>query len=190
MVRRNVPVKNLKPGEIEAAVGGHGAAGDHAADGHPDRGRPRDRQVPQGPRSSRRCRRDPGRPGAHLVAIEGRAAGGDGSCCASRTSASPSSSGTTDRDASDARRRPPPAVRSRRAVGHVPLARALSKLGLATRTEASALIVAGRVAVDGRVVRDPRARSCRSASRSPSTASDRGATAEPHHRPAQAARTW
>ena len=38
----------------------------------------------------------------------------------------------------------------------VPLERALSKLGLATRTEARALIEAGRVRVDGRTVRDPR----------------------------------
>ena len=38
----------------------------------------------------------------------------------------------------------------------VPLDRALSKLGLATRTEGRALIAAGRVRVDGRTVRDPR----------------------------------
>jgi 23S rRNA pseudouridine2605 synthase len=37
----------------------------------------------------------------------------------------------------------------------VPLARALSKLGFATRGEARALILEGRVSVDGRVVRDP-----------------------------------
>lgn len=37
----------------------------------------------------------------------------------------------------------------------VPLERALSKLGLATRTEARALILGGRVAVNGRTVRDP-----------------------------------
>jgi 23S rRNA pseudouridine2605 synthase len=37
----------------------------------------------------------------------------------------------------------------------VPLARALSKLGLASRTEARALILAGRVTVDGRAVDDP-----------------------------------
>lgn len=39
--------------------------------------------------------------------------------------------------------------------GAVPLARALSKRGLASRTEAIALILAGRVEVDGAVVRDP-----------------------------------
>jgi 23S rRNA pseudouridine2605 synthase len=39
----------------------------------------------------------------------------------------------------------------------VPLARALSKLGLATRTEAQSLILAGRVRVDGRVIREPSA---------------------------------
>jgi len=41
--------------------------------------------------------------------------------------------------------------------GRVPLARALSKLGLASRTDARALIIAGRVRIDGRVVRDPSA---------------------------------
>jgi 23S rRNA pseudouridine2605 synthase len=39
--------------------------------------------------------------------------------------------------------------------GHVVLERALSKLGAATRTEARRLIEAGRVTVDGVVVRDP-----------------------------------
>ena len=38
----------------------------------------------------------------------------------------------------------------------VPLARALSKLGLATRTDARALVESGRVRVDGRKVVDPR----------------------------------
>jgi 23S rRNA pseudouridine2605 synthase len=39
--------------------------------------------------------------------------------------------------------------------GFVPLERALSKLGLASRTEARALVREGRVAVDGRPVDDP-----------------------------------
>jgi 23S rRNA pseudouridine2605 synthase len=47
--------------------------------------------------------------------------------------------------------------RSRRPPGHVPLNRALSKLGIASRAEATRLIADGRVAVDGRVVRDPEA---------------------------------
>jgi 23S rRNA pseudouridine2605 synthase len=38
----------------------------------------------------------------------------------------------------------------------VPLERALSKLGIASRSEARALISTGRVRVDGRVARDPR----------------------------------
>ncbi len=41
------------------------------------------------------------------------------------------------------------------ARGSVPLARALSKLGIVSRTEAIALIQDGRVSVDGRVVRSP-----------------------------------
>jgi len=40
-------------------------------------------------------------------------------------------------------------------VTPTPLVRALSKLGLASRSEARALIAAGRVTVDGRVVREP-----------------------------------
>jgi 23S rRNA pseudouridine2605 synthase len=40
--------------------------------------------------------------------------------------------------------------------GSVSLERALSKLGLASRTEARALIEAGRVSVDGRTIRDPK----------------------------------
>src|SRR5690349_16661800 len=39
--------------------------------------------------------------------------------------------------------------------GHVSLERALSKLGLASRTEARDLVRAGRVAVDGRIATDP-----------------------------------
>lgn len=39
--------------------------------------------------------------------------------------------------------------------GRVPLERALSKLGLASRAEARALVREGRVAVDGRAVTDP-----------------------------------
>lgn len=45
--------------------------------------------------------------------------------------------------------------RPTRPPGHVALVRALSKLGLASRSEATALVAAGRVAVDGVVVRDP-----------------------------------
>jgi 23S rRNA pseudouridine2605 synthase len=39
--------------------------------------------------------------------------------------------------------------------GRVPLARALSKLGRSSRSEALALVLAGRVSVNGRIVRDP-----------------------------------
>ena len=41
------------------------------------------------------------------------------------------------------------------APGRVPLARALSKLGRSSRSEATALILAGRVAVNSRIIRDP-----------------------------------
>lgn len=49
--------------------------------------------------------------------------------------------------------RRPPGGRERLAAG-VSLNRALSKLGLCSRTQAEALIVAGRVAVGGKVIRD------------------------------------
>jgi 23S rRNA pseudouridine2605 synthase len=39
--------------------------------------------------------------------------------------------------------------------GRVPLARALSKLGRSSRSEANGLVLAGRVSVNGRTVRDP-----------------------------------
>ncbi len=47
---------------------------------------------------------------------------------------------------------PPPRIK-----GVVALERALSKLGLASRTEARALVEAGRVRIDGRLASDPRA---------------------------------
>ena len=47
---------------------------------------------------------------------------------------------------------PPPRIKA-----HVTLERALSKLGLASRTEARALIADGRVRIDGRRASDPRA---------------------------------
>lgn len=46
-------------------------------------------------------------------------------------------------------------MRPAAARGTVGLARAMSKLGLASRSEAIALVLAGRVRVSGRVVRDP-----------------------------------
>lgn len=48
-----------------------------------------------------------------------------------------------------------PRLAARRPPGTVSLERALSKRGIASRSEARALITAGRVAVDARVVRDP-----------------------------------
>jgi 23S rRNA pseudouridine2605 synthase len=44
-----------------------------------------------------------------------------------------------------------------RRPGHVPLSRALSKLGIASRADAVRLVLGGRVRVDGAIVRDPRA---------------------------------
>ena len=47
--------------------------------------------------------------------------------------------------------------RPRRKAGQVPLGRALSKLGLLSRSQAIAAILAGRVSVNGRVERNPAA---------------------------------
>jgi len=47
------------------------------------------------------------------------------------------------------------AGRGRRGHGEVSLNRALSKLGIASRSEATGLVRAGRVRVDGQVVLDP-----------------------------------
>src|SRR5581483_2514344 len=46
-------------------------------------------------------------------------------------------------------------ARRARAPGEVTLERALSKLGVCSRSDARALVLAGRVLVDGRPVRDP-----------------------------------
>jgi 23S rRNA pseudouridine2605 synthase len=46
-------------------------------------------------------------------------------------------------------------ARRRRGRGEVSLERALSKLGLATRSQARLLVLAGRVAVDGRIATEP-----------------------------------
>ena len=46
-------------------------------------------------------------------------------------------------------------MRPAAARGTVGLARAMSKLGLASRSEAIALVLAGRVRVSGRIVCDP-----------------------------------
>src|SRR5439155_20378679 len=46
-------------------------------------------------------------------------------------------------------------LRSRPRPGRVPLNRALSKLGILSRAEATEAIRCGRIRVDGRVVRDP-----------------------------------
>ncbi|HZR26869.1 MAG TPA: pseudouridine synthase [Vicinamibacterales bacterium] len=51
-------------------------------------------------------------------------------------------------------RRSPP--RSRASSSTVPLNRALSKLGLLSRAQATGAIIAGRIRVDGRVITDPR----------------------------------
>ncbi len=52
-------------------------------------------------------------------------------------------------------KRHPVPGKARRRPGEVSLERALSKLGIASRRDARAAILAGRVAIGGRVVRDP-----------------------------------
>ena len=50
---------------------------------------------------------------------------------------------------------PPHSKKSRTGPGRVPLERALSKLGFASRTEARALIESGRVKVHGSLEKNP-----------------------------------
>jgi hypothetical protein len=76
LVRRQVPVKNLKPGDPEPAAGGTAAARGHAAAGHLDRGRQGDREVPEGPEAEEGAGTGPGRPGARHRPGAGRTAGG------------------------------------------------------------------------------------------------------------------
>ena len=95
LVRRGVPIKNFKARRVEAGRRRHRAAGDHDPAGHSDRGRARDRQVPQGQETEEGPGGDPGRSGAGHVAVEGRAAGRDAARCATTTSASRCSSATT-----------------------------------------------------------------------------------------------
>ena len=84
LVRRGVPTKNLTPRRDRARRQRHGPARRHAAAGHSDRSGQGHRQVPQGPQAEEGAGGDPGRPGARLVAVEGRAAGGDAAAARTR----------------------------------------------------------------------------------------------------------
>src|SRR5581483_2305017 len=55
----------------------------------------------------------------------------------------------------NSRRRPPARAAAIRGAVKVPLNRALSKLGILSRSAATAAIRAGRIRVDGRIVLDP-----------------------------------
>ena len=156
LVRRNVPVKNMKPGDPAAGVGRLVPAGHHAAAGHSERRRPRDRQVPQGPEAEEGAGVDPGRPAARHVAVEGRPAGGDGGAARARLRRGAAVRQLPVVTRPSRRRSAAPAGRRAAAAGHVALARALSKLGLASRSEAIALVLAGRVRVNGRIAARPR----------------------------------
>lgn len=60
------------------------------------------------------------------------------------------------RDSSSPWSKAAPVANDKSARGTVPLVRALSKLGLASRTQTEAWIAAGRLAVNGRIVKDPK----------------------------------
>ncbi len=77
MVRRGVPTKNLTPGDIERAANDTVRRVVTLQQGMPDRSGQGHRQVPQGPQVEEGPGVDSGRPGARLLAVEGRAAGGD-----------------------------------------------------------------------------------------------------------------
>src|SRR5262249_52944698 len=52
----------------------HGTPGRHASAGDPDRRRAGNREVLEGPQAQESTGRDPGRPGARILAVEGRVA--------------------------------------------------------------------------------------------------------------------
>ena len=77
LVRRSVPVKNFKAGEIESGSGGTVRRTIEMQQGISERRRARDREVPEGPEAEEGAGRDPGRPGARQRSLEGRPAGSD-----------------------------------------------------------------------------------------------------------------
>ena len=95
MVKRKVPVKNLKLGEIERGAHDTVRRVVTLQQGIPTEAAQRDRQVPEGPQAEEGAGGDPGRSAAHLVAVARRAAVGHRSSCANRISASRCSSATT-----------------------------------------------------------------------------------------------
>ena len=118
LIKRNVPVKNMKRGDIEPAAGSTREAGDHAAARHPDRSRQGHRQAPEGTETER-CR--PRSRASRCASRRRRKTTCRTRCrrCAPRISESRCSLATTAS---------PP-------EGHtVSLERALSKLGLASRS--------------------------------------------------------
>ena len=70
LIRRNVPVKNFKAGDIQPAGGSTVRRVDHAAAGHSHRGRQRDREVPEGQEAQEGAGRHHGRSGARLGACQ------------------------------------------------------------------------------------------------------------------------
>ena len=75
MVRRGVPIKNLDAADPRADRGRAREADGRAEAGHPHRGRQVDRAVSQGQEAEEGAGDDPGRSGAGIVAVEGRASG-------------------------------------------------------------------------------------------------------------------
>ena len=97
MVRRNVPVKNLKLGDIETASGASVRRVDHAAARDSKRCRAGHHQISQGSEAQEGAGQHSGRPAPHLVGIQRRAAGRHPPAPRATTSASPSSSAITDK---------------------------------------------------------------------------------------------
>ena len=75
LVRRGVRDQELQGRRVRAGGRRHGPPRDRDPAGHPDRGRARDREVPEGAEAEEGAGGDPGRSGARQLAVEGRPAG-------------------------------------------------------------------------------------------------------------------
>ena len=162
LIKRNVAGQEPEARRHRARRRQHREAGDHAAARHPDRGRQGHRQAPEGPEAEERRPRSrairSASPRRRRTICRTRCRR-----CAPRISESRCSLATTARAAS--------AQTLRRAKRrHVSLERALSKLGLASRSQARALILKDASASTAGSSPTRRRASFPSASRSRSTA--------------------
>ena len=78
LVKRKVPLKNMKRGDIERGANDTVRRVVTLQQGIPTEAGARNRQVPEGPEAAKGAAGNPGRSAAHLVALARRTAVGDG----------------------------------------------------------------------------------------------------------------